>query len=908
MKMKNLRYTFAALFLLLTVSCAKEVVEPGQMLTGKYVLEDGSGLCEDYIAFKDGYCEYHITKDMTDRTFAEQSYWKCSPEDFKLHSRVPYSLSAGELTFWGNFLFSSGSVKDGVLHLDGKAFTSLKAFRDEYWSSLSLPDGPAKTLDYTGQEVSIPVVVTRPIPAGKHTIRASADWISRPRMEEGNLIFQVPETKSDATAQITLGYTNAAPLTLTVTRTPSTAIILEESERTVSYAESSQQFSYSVDNPLPESFLLVTSDVTWVKNIQSENGVLSFDIAENNSGKSRTATLTLSYSGARDVTFLLTQSWSASEITVTPESQSATYIGGTFSFDFEVTNPREGASVTAQSQTSWITDVVVDGNKVSYKVAENNSGASRSSKIRLTYGNFATKDFTMIQSWSASEITVTPESQSATYTGGTFSFDFGVTNPREGASVTAQSQTSWITDVVVNGNNVSYKVEENNSYFSRTGNLRLKYGNYATKDFDLNQSSHPITNFSLNKAELNLFIGNSENLHVTTFPEDVSLIWSSSNTTVANVDQYGLVTAKSPGSSIITVMTEDGNKSATCNLTVHEIIDLSSIETANSYIISQSGGYKIKTVKGNSSQSVGSVASSEVLWESFGTTTTPSVGDVVSDAYYRDGYIRIIIPQNIKNGNAVIAAKDASGNILWSWHIWVCKGYDPAATAQTYYNNAGVMMDRNLGATSATPGDVGALGLLYQWGRKDPFLGSSSILSSPSTKAKSTLSWPFKVPSNSSNGTIAYATAHPTTFITRNDSNNDWYYTGSSSSDNTRWQSSKTIYDPCPPGWRVPDGGSSGVWSKAVGSSRSFTRTYDSTNKGMNFSGKFGSASTIWYPASGYQSFVDGSLYSVGSLGYWWSCTPNVSTAYYLIYIDGNVGPSGSGSRADGLSVRCLQE
>ena len=126
------------------------------------------------------------------------------------------------------------------------------------------------------------------------------------------------------------------------------------------------------------------------------------------------------------------------------------------------------------------------------------------------------------------------------------------------------------------------------------------------------------------------------------------------------------------------------------------------------------------------------------------------------------------------------------------------------------------MMDRNLGATSATPGDVGALGLLYQWGRKDPFLGSSSI--SSDIEAKSTGTWPSAVSSDSSNGTIAYATANPTTFITRNNSNYDWYYTGSGTNDNTRWTTSaatKSIYDPCPAGWRVPDGGSNGVWSKA---------------------------------------------------------------------------------------------
>ena len=220
-------------------------------------------------------------------------------------------------------------------------------------------------------------------------------------------------------------------------------------------------------------------------------------------------------------------------------------------------------------------------------------------------------------------------------------------------------------------------------------------------------------------------------------------------------------------------------------------------------------------------------------------------------------------------------------------------------------------MDRNLGATSATPGDVGALGLFYQWGRKDPFLGSSSIHYEPMAEAKSTLTWPSAVTSNSSSGTIAYATANPTTFIECNSRNWDWYYRGSSSTDDTRWttsESNKSIYDPCPAGWRVPDGGSNGVWSKALGSS--YTKpSYDSTYEGMNFSGKFGSDQTIWYPASGFRDRYDGSLYDVGNYGFYWSASPYSLNAYGLyFYYDGFVYPSDYYGRAFGRSVRCLQE
>ena len=341
-------------------------------------------------------------------------------------------------------------------------------------------------------------------------------------------------------------------------------------------------------------------------------------------------------------------------------------------------------------------------------------------------------------------------------------------------------------------------------------------------------------------------------------------------------------------------------------ISVSDAISLSYEGTANSYIVSDKGTYSFPAVKGNSSESVGSVASVEVLWETFGTDVTPSVGELIHAAIYKDDKVYFKTADTYREGNAVIAAKDATGTILWSWHIWMTD--QPAE--QVYYNNAGTMMDRNLGATSATPGDVGALGLLYQWGRKDPFLGSSNI--SSSILAKSTLDWPSNVASDSYNGTIEYATTHPTTFIVRNQSNYDWYYTGDSSTDNTRWTESdniKSIYDPCPAGWRVPDGGDDGVWAKAMADSFSFGGGYDSTNEGMNFSGCMGSDASIWYSASGYRDNMDGCHCRAGNYGYYWSSSFVDNDAYGLLldYFN-NSHKLQSFDRAYGYSVRCIKE
>ncbi|MEE0951781.1 MAG: InlB B-repeat-containing protein [Paludibacteraceae bacterium] len=82
----------------------------------------------------------------------------------------------------------------------------------------------------------------------------------------------------------------------------------------------------------------------------------------------------------------------------------------------------------------------------------------------------------------------------------------------------------------------------------------------------------PVTGVSLNKTSTTLEIGGTETLTATIEPNNATnknVAWSSSNTSVATVDANGLVTAVAAGTATITVTTEDGNKTATCAVTVN---------------------------------------------------------------------------------------------------------------------------------------------------------------------------------------------------------------------------------------------------------------------------------------------------------------------------------------------------
>lgn len=168
-------------------------------------------------------------------------------------------------------------------------------------------------------------------------------------------------------------------------------------------------------------------------------------------------------------------------------------------------------------------------------------------------------------------------------------------------------------------------------------------------------------------------------------------------------------------------------------------------------------------------------------------------------------------------------------------------------------------------AISATIEDNGSLGLMYQWGRKDPIIGAYQILNEKDIARSYGREWTY-VKSDASIGTIGYTVQNPTTFITKSSGSNDWLY---GTHDSTRWGSEKTIYDPCPPGWRVPDGGPDGFWDKA-GLTRQITG--NRSEVGMIVPVTYCSSES-WWPAIGRYTTTIESLSSIKNYGYYWTAS-----------------------------------
>lgn len=281
-----------------------------------------------------------------------------------------------------------------------------------------------------------------------------------------------------------------------------------------------------------------------------------------------------------------------------------------------------------------------------------------------------------------------------------------------------------------------------------------------------------------------------------------------------------------------------------------DVTDLSASGTANTYIVSAAGKYKFKaTVKGNGGTDPltgttattidpAGIAAVKVLWE-LGETYGKAI-KYVSGAYdisYADGYVYFSTPDTFQYGNAYVAIYDTSGTILWSWLIWV--GEEPG----TVTAGSLTFMDRNLGAIDR---DKYMRGFLYVWGRKDPFPAANGGCD-PYPYV------PKRMTCHSIIGTtqsVSYTIEHPTTYIynggpwmIQEDYNKGLWRDGE-----------KTIYDPCPVGWRIPTSGNMATFHDKIGLS---------TLPDTGFLGTSGSDFGYGNPSTGYYTSSTSTSWSV---------------------------------------------
>ena len=300
-----------------------------------------------------------------------------------------------------------------------------------------------------------------------------------------------------------------------------------------------------------------------------------------------------------------------------------------------------------------------------------------------------------------------------------------------------------------------------------------------------------------------------------------------------------------------------------------DVKDLDAAGNANCYVINEPGSYKFKAVYGNEPTSyLQDVEDAVILWETWNDASEVTPNSVLAHASFAEDFIIVRTPDTLHPGNALVAARNAEGRIL------------------------------SLVATAATDAQIDptSYGMVYQWGRKDPFTGAGEFNSgSQATYAGE--------PEEVAPGQITLEEAIANPRLLGHINNGDWCLVP----DNEFWaDAEKTLYDPCPPGYRVSRKTTSvPFWSADLSAQAGW---------GVNATAgwlKIGAPDAAVFPIAGYRDDYDvGGMAKVGSRTLYWvsQASDDAKGPGADLRYDKGTFVFGSAPKARLGSVRCVVE
>ena len=307
---------------------------------------------------------------------------------------------------------------------------------------------------------------------------------------------------------------------------------------------------------------------------------------------------------------------------------------------------------------------------------------------------------------------------------------------------------------------------------------------------------------------------------------------------------------------------------------------------------------------------------------------------------------------DIKSGNTIVAATKG-GVVVWSWHLWFAPksaltkievtnyqgikynftnetlGWKPTSWSGTIYNkprtvkirieqavgNNGIKQKTDITITQK-PGNIRTgFATFYQWGRKDAFPGTDKALPQGSFNqdAGDNMSIVNGI-QNPQNFYSAFSSWQypPTGYGYCNLWSTDNSYIGSQGKDDFV---RKTIYDPCPVGFKIP--ASNAFTGFTSNGQNDGTDNVDGTNVPQQFKNNCGHniwtnnahTATIFFHVAGVRTHYLCRLLDGYFGAYWTAGKQNIHGALvFSISSDGKLSPLNSSFTANGYTVRPVSE
>ena len=387
--------------------------------------------------------------------------------------------------------------------------------------------------------------------------------------------------------------------------------------------------------------------------------------------------------------------------------------------------------------------------------------------------------------------------------------------------------------------------------------------------------------------------------------------------------------ALTPTLALSMTISDNHNRTAKLEATLTIVEISTAANAANCHIVAPGSTLTIKAVEGNSTTEL-NFNNAALVWQD-------AQGMVKSVSANSSEKVVVVQLNAGIVGNAVVAAK-LDDVIVWSWHVWVTD-YDPMSDPFVWTDKSTgtsyTFLDRNLGAKNAKKYDAGSLGLLYQWGRKDPFVGADGTESSvyvlkydiDGNRVREVSEERPTYPSSDYESTnLLLSIQNPNTFYSAPSSAwpvVDWLTDDAQRQNHDLWggvSGYKTKYDPCPEGWKVPEAGAPWGFRKeykkagALNDGQPYDSSYpwfieydDAYCIGFRYK-QADSGKEYWFPFTGKKDCNKGDLNGVGGGANYNTATCQNTLAIMEMLAWGNPASETGLNRPYGSSVRCIKE
>ena len=397
---------------------------------------------------------------------------------------------------------------------------------------------------------------------------------------------------------------------------------------------------------------------------------------------------------------------------------------------------------------------------------------------------------------------------------------------------------------------------------------------------------------------------------------------------------------------------------------VTDVIDLSKIDiygnpieqtTANCYVIKEAGKYKFPLVFGNAIKDgqvnsiaytnnggsnarnyvdyMGKIINSPYIELVSGTVNSAQLSITDTDKVFTNieiingnkcRYLQLEINSIPGTGaNGIISIKDNSNVIMWSWHIWIWP-YDLTTVEITNHTNykykiLPVNLATKLDSASSINQTTGWKNWAYQWGRPTPLLCSSTYTSTSNHTSYGVLSFSKKDQANY----FYLGIQNPSTFYYQGGSGYENWFKDSSNNVCNLWNADlktyskygdninviKTIYDPCPIGFKVPNASTFSGFTTTGKDEMTLEKlnVIGEYSNGYKFKKNSEDITGVFFPEVKTQSYASGDFSTATGTYYWTSH----SVTYYsgcLLFYSSRVAPSFQYRRPGGLAIRPIQD